>query len=67
VACDAGLTRAAVTFAESPAGACPWEEPDEQPARRHLGGTPRGAPIDIAAALADMVVYNGGAPLTCLA
>jgi cyclase len=32
-----------------------------------LGGTPRGAPIDIAAALADMVTYNGGAPLTCLA
>lgn len=31
------------------------------------GGTPRGAPIDIAAALADMVAYNGGAPLTCLA
>lgn len=32
-----------------------------------LGGTPRGAPIDIAAALSDMVTYNGGAPLTCLA
>jgi cyclase len=32
-----------------------------------LGGTPRGAPIDNAAALADMVAYNGGAPLTCLA
>jgi cyclase len=30
-----------------------------------LSGTPRGAPIDIAAALADMVTYNGGAPLTC--
>jgi len=32
-----------------------------------LGGTPRGAPIDVAAALADMVAYNSGAPLTCLA
>jgi cyclase len=32
-----------------------------------LSGAPRGAPIDIAAALADMVAYNGGAPLTCLA
>ena len=32
-----------------------------------LGGTPRGAPIDIAAALGDMVSYNGGAPLSCLA
>ena len=32
-----------------------------------LGGVPRSAPIDIAAALGDMVSYNGGAPLSCLA
>ena len=32
-----------------------------------LDGTPRGGPIDIMAALADMVTYNGGKPLTCLA
>ena len=32
-----------------------------------LNGTPRGGPIDVAAALADMVAYNGGEPLTCLA
>jgi cyclase len=32
-----------------------------------LGGTPRGAPIDIMAAFADMVAYNGGAPLNCRA
>ena len=32
-----------------------------------LGGTPRGGPVDIVAALADMVTYNGGTPLTCLA
>jgi len=32
-----------------------------------LAGTPRGGPIDVPAALADMVAYNGGAPLTCLA
>ena len=32
-----------------------------------LAGLPRGAPIDVAAALADMVAYNGGAPLTCRA
>jgi cyclase len=32
-----------------------------------LAGAPRGAPIDIIAALSDMVAYNGGAPLTCLA
>lgn len=32
-----------------------------------LGGTPSGGPIDVTAALADMVAYNGGRPLTCLA
>jgi cyclase len=32
-----------------------------------LGGAPPGAPIDILAALADMVAYNGGRPLTCRA
>jgi cyclase len=32
-----------------------------------LGGTARGGPVDITAALADMVAYNGGRPLTCLA
>jgi cyclase len=32
-----------------------------------LAGTPRGGPIDVAGALADMVAYNGGKRLTCLA
>jgi cyclase len=32
-----------------------------------LAGTQRGGPIDTAAALTDMVAYNGGRPLTCLA
>lgn len=32
-----------------------------------LGVAPPGAAIDILAALEDMVAYNGGAPLTCLA
>jgi cyclase len=32
-----------------------------------LDGTPRGAPIDVIAALTDMVAFNGGAPLTCRA
>jgi cyclase len=32
-----------------------------------LRGAPRGAPVDIVAALGDMVAYNGGAPLSCLA
>ncbi|MCE0767358.1 MBL fold metallo-hydrolase [Pseudonocardia kujensis] len=32
-----------------------------------LAGAGRGAPIDVIAALGDMVAYNGGRPLTCLA
>jgi cyclase len=32
-----------------------------------LSGTPRGGPIDLAAAIGDMVTYNGGRPLTCRA
>jgi cyclase len=32
-----------------------------------LSGTERGGPIDIVAALADMIAYNGGHPLTCRA
>ncbi len=36
-------------------------------AMAELGDTPRGGPIDIVTALADMVTYNGGAPLRCLA
>jgi cyclase len=30
-----------------------------------LDGAERGAPIDTAAAYADMIAYNGGRPLTC--
>lgn len=32
-----------------------------------LDGAERGAPIDVLAALQDMVAFNGGRPLTCLA
>ena len=32
-----------------------------------LDGAARGAPIDVVAALTDMVAYNGGQPLRCLA
>lgn len=28
-------------------------------------GAERGAPIDVMPALADMVTFNGGRPLTC--
>ena len=31
-----------------------------------LAGAPPGAPIDLIAALTDMVTYNGGVPLRCL-
>jgi cyclase len=30
-----------------------------------LDGAERGAPVDLAAALGDMVAYNGGQPLSC--
>jgi cyclase len=30
-----------------------------------LAGAQRGAPVDLAAALGDMVAYNGGQPLSC--
>jgi len=36
-------------------------------AMAELTGTPAGGPIDAGAALMDMVAYNGGTPLTCLA
>src|SRR3954454_20407126 len=36
-------------------------------AMAELDGTPPGGPIDALTALRDMVTYNGGAPLTCLA
>jgi cyclase len=32
-----------------------------------IAGKPLGAPIDGKAALADMVTYNGGLPLSCYA
>jgi cyclase len=32
-----------------------------------LGGAERGARIDVASAILDMVAYNGGQPLRCLA
>lgn len=32
-----------------------------------LSGLPRGGPVDVPACFADMIAYNGGAPLRCLA
>jgi cyclase len=36
-------------------------------AMAELDGTPPGGPVDAPAALREMVAYNGGRPLTCLA
>lgn len=36
-------------------------------AMHELAGAPAGAPIDVLAAFADMLAYNGGGPLRCLA
>ncbi|HVA44130.1 MAG TPA: hypothetical protein VNF50_11670 [Acidimicrobiales bacterium] len=32
-----------------------------------LDGLPLGSPIDLAVAFGDMIAYNGGGPLRCLA
>lgn len=36
-------------------------------AMAELAGAARGAPVDVLAAFADMITFNGGAPLRCLA
>ena len=36
-------------------------------ALHELGGAAEGAPVDVLAAFADMLAYNGGGPLRCLA
>jgi len=36
-------------------------------AMAELGGADRGAPVDVLAAFADMIDFNGGRPLRCLA
>lgn len=49
-----------------------WQDPERIVGNLHrayaeLDGAPPGAPLDLAGALADMVAYNGGRPLRCLA
>jgi cyclase len=36
-------------------------------AMAELFGTPRGGPVDVVAAFTDMIAFNGGSPLRCLA
>ncbi len=67
-ACPPWTRRATLTSAASP----DWPDAERIVGNLHrayaeLDGTPRGGPIDVLAALADMVTYNGGKPLTCLA
>ena len=45
-----------------------WGIPELAPPFRayaELAGAPRGAEIDLIAALTHMISYNGGRPLTC--
>jgi cyclase len=49
-----------------------WLDPERVAGNLHrayaeLDGAPRGGRIDLAAALGDMITYNGGRPLTCYA
>lgn len=69
---DAGLSPLEAALETDLGRFAGWADPERIVGNLHracaeLGGTQRGAPIDIAAALADMVAYNGGAPLSCLA
>jgi len=49
-----------------------WTDPERIVGNLHramaeLDGTPPGGPVDAVTALQEMVTYNGGVPLTCLA
>ena len=49
-----------------------WLDPERIAGNLHrayaeIGGAGRGAPIDLGAALRDMIAYNGGRPLSCYA
>jgi cyclase len=71
-ACDAGLSPLDAARETGLGRFAGWADAERIVGNLHracaeLTGTPRGGPIDVTAALADMVTYNGGAPLTCLA
>jgi len=69
---DAGMTPLAAARETDLGRFAAWPDAERIVGNLHrayaeLAGAPCGAAIDIAAALSDMVAYNGGAPLTCLA
>jgi cyclase len=68
----AGLTPLEAAFQADLGRFAEWSDSERIAGNLHrayaeLGGAEPGAPIDLIAALADMVTYNGGQPLRCLA
>lgn len=69
---DAGLTPLEAARETELGGYADWLDPERIVGNLHraysdLDGSERGGAIDLAAALGDMVAYNGGQPLTCRA
>ena len=70
--CAAGLTPLQAAMQADLGPFSRWPDAERIAGNLHrayaeLAGAAPGAPIDVIAALSDMVAYNGGAPLTCLA
>lgn len=68
----AGLTPLAAARETDLGGYAGWHDAERIVGNLHRAyadadGRPAGSEIDLAAALGDMVAYNGGRPLTCLA
>ncbi len=69
---DAGLSPLRAALETDLDGFAAWPDAERIVGNLHrayaeLDGAPPGAAIDVASALADMVAYNGGLPLTCRA
>jgi len=69
---DAGLSPLDAARETDLGGFAEWTDRERIVGNLHramaeLDGTPPGGPVDLLGALTDMVAYNGGRPLTCLA
>lgn len=67
---DAGLSPLEAARQADPGPFAGWHDPERVVgnlvrAYAELDGAERGAPVDVIAAMAGMVAYNGGRPLTC--